>query len=171
MLVAQLCPTLCNPTDWLSGSSVHEILQVRILERVAIPFSRGFSRSRDWTQVFCIAGRFFTIWATKEAPTMAVPYVLSHFCCVWLFAILWTIARLAIVASKKKKSGGLWDCLIAAHCSHCSHCSLFSFPLEWASVGTTIPQRESRFPWAAAGGDDTPPSQLSLASISVSSLQ
>ena len=84
MLVAQLCPTLCNPTDWLSGSSVHEILQVRILERVTIPFSRGFSRSRDWTQVFCIAGRFFTIWATKEAPTMAIGYVLSHFCCVWL---------------------------------------------------------------------------------------
>ena len=44
VLVTQLCPTLCNPTDCsLPGSSVHGILQVRILERVAIPFSRGSS--------------------------------------------------------------------------------------------------------------------------------
>ena len=49
-----------------SGSSAHGILQVRILEWVAIPFSRGSSRPRDWTQVSCIAGRFFTVWATRE---------------------------------------------------------------------------------------------------------
>ena len=90
-------------TGWLSGSPVHEVLQARVLEWVAMPFSRGFPQSRAWTQVFCIAGRFFTIWATKEGPTMGVCYVLSHFCCVWLFVILWTIAKLAIVASKKKK--------------------------------------------------------------------
>ena len=66
-LVAQWCVTLCNPMDCsLSGSSVHGILQARILEWVAIPFSRGTSRLRDWTQVSCIAGRFFTIWATRE---------------------------------------------------------------------------------------------------------
>ena len=41
--------------------------QVRILEWVVFPFSRGFSRPRKWTQVSCIAGRFFTIWATREA--------------------------------------------------------------------------------------------------------
>ena len=46
------------------GSSVHEILQARILEWVAIPFSRGSFWSRDWTQVSYIEGRFFTIWAT-----------------------------------------------------------------------------------------------------------
>ena len=34
---------------------------------IAIPFSRGSSQLRDWTQIFCIAGKFFTIWATKEA--------------------------------------------------------------------------------------------------------
>ena len=56
-------PMACSPPD----SSVHGILQVRILESVAIPFSRGSSRSRDWTWVSCIAGRFFTIWATREA--------------------------------------------------------------------------------------------------------
>ena len=47
--------------------TVHGILQVRILERVAIPFSRGSSQLRDWTQASNIAGGFFTSWATKEA--------------------------------------------------------------------------------------------------------
>ena len=51
---------------WLPGSSVHGILQARILEWVAIPFSRGSSQPRDWTQVSCIAGGFFIIWATRE---------------------------------------------------------------------------------------------------------
>ena len=67
VLVAQSCPTLCDPRDCsLPGSSVHGILQARILEWVAIPFSRGPSQPRDWTQVSCIAGKFFTIWATGE---------------------------------------------------------------------------------------------------------
>ena len=46
---------------------VHGILQARILEWVAVLFSRGSSQSRDWTQVSHIAGRFFTSWATREA--------------------------------------------------------------------------------------------------------
>ena len=50
----------------LPGSSVHSISRARILEWVAIPFSRWSSPPRDWTQVFCIAGRFFTVWATWE---------------------------------------------------------------------------------------------------------
>ena len=54
----------------LPGSSVHEILQARILEWVAMPSSRGSSQPRDQTQVSCIAGRFFTIWATREAPNV-----------------------------------------------------------------------------------------------------
>ena len=52
----QLCPTLCVPMDCSPpSSSVHGILQARILERVAIPFSRGSSRPRDWTQVSSIS--------------------------------------------------------------------------------------------------------------------
>ena len=51
--VVQLCPTLCDPIDY----TVHGILQARILEWVAIPFSRGSSQPRDQTQVSCIAGR------------------------------------------------------------------------------------------------------------------
>ena len=73
VLVIQSCPTLCNPMDCsLTGSSVHGILQARILERVAILFFRGSSWPRIWTQVSYIAGRLFTIWATKEAQVMSV---------------------------------------------------------------------------------------------------
>ena len=66
--VTQSCLTLCNPMDCsLPGSSVHDILQARVLEWVAVPFSRRSSQPRDQTQVFRIAGRFFTVWATREA--------------------------------------------------------------------------------------------------------
>ena len=62
VLVAQLCPTLCDPMDCsLPGSSVHGIFQARILEWVAIPFSRRSSQPRNQTQVSCVAGRFFTV--------------------------------------------------------------------------------------------------------------
>ena len=56
MKVAQFCLTLCGPMDY----TVHGILQARILEWVAFPFSRGSSQPRDRTQVSHIAGRFFT---------------------------------------------------------------------------------------------------------------
>ena len=49
------------------GSSVHGILQTRILEWVAMPFSKGSSQPRDGTWVSCIVGRFFTVWTTREA--------------------------------------------------------------------------------------------------------
>ena len=61
--VAQLCPTLCDLMDCI----VHGILQARILEWVAFPFSRVSSQPRDQTQVCRTAGRFFTSWATREA--------------------------------------------------------------------------------------------------------
>ena len=66
-LVAQLCPTLCDPMDCsLPGSSVRGILPARILEWIAISFSRGSSWPRNETPVSCTAGRFFTFWATRE---------------------------------------------------------------------------------------------------------
>ena len=68
VLVTQLCPTVCDLMDWSPpGSSVHGILQARILEWVAIPFSRGSSWPRGQTWISCTAGRFFTIWAIREA--------------------------------------------------------------------------------------------------------
>ena len=60
--VTQSCPTLCDPMDCsLPGSSVHGIFQARVLEWVAISFSRGSSQPRDQTQVSCTAGRRFSV--------------------------------------------------------------------------------------------------------------
>ena len=65
---AQSCPTLCDPMDCSPpGSSVHGISQARKLEWIAVSFSRGSSWPRDQTRVSRIAGRRFTIWATREA--------------------------------------------------------------------------------------------------------
>ena len=75
--VAQSCPTLCNPMDCsLPRSSVHGILQTRILQWVAVPFSRGSSQPTDQTQISHIAGRFFTSWATGK-PEKMLPYLLT----------------------------------------------------------------------------------------------
>ena len=68
MLISLSCPALRNPMDYSPpASSIHGILQARIMEWVAIPFSRGSSQPRDQTQVSHMAGRFFIIWATREA--------------------------------------------------------------------------------------------------------
>ena len=76
-LVAKSCPTR-DPIDYSpQGSSVHGIFQARILEWVVISFSRGSSQPRDWTQVSCIAGRFFTVWVTREAYSLLL--LLSRF--------------------------------------------------------------------------------------------
>ena len=67
VLVTQSCLTLCNPMDCRPpGSSIHGIFQARILEWVVIRFSRGFSQSKDQTQVSCIADRFFTMSEPSE---------------------------------------------------------------------------------------------------------
>ena len=67
-LVAQSCPTFCDLVDCSPpGSSAHGILQARMLEWVAMPSSTGSCQPRNWTQVSCIAGGPFTVWATREA--------------------------------------------------------------------------------------------------------
>ena len=78
MLIAQSSPTLWNAMDCsLPGSSVHRIIQPRIPEWVAIPFSSGSSQPRDWTQVSHIADAFFTIWATRVASHQLEPKFLE----------------------------------------------------------------------------------------------
>ena len=72
MKVAVLVTRSC-----LTGSSVHRISQARILELVAIPFSKGPFWLRDWTWISCIAGRFFTIWASREAPHINISCTIS----------------------------------------------------------------------------------------------
>ena len=61
-VVAQSCPTLCDPVDCsLPGSSLHGIFQARVLEWIAISFSKGSSQPRDQTWVSHIAGRRFNL--------------------------------------------------------------------------------------------------------------
>ena len=84
---------------WLYATpfhTVYEILQARILEWVAIPFSRGSSQPKDRTQVSCIAGGFFTTcWATREAHCLQG--VMSKSNVSWIFpAIFWEFYSLAI---------------------------------------------------------------------------
>ena len=77
----QLYPTLCDLWRSLPGSSVHGILQARILEWVAVPSSRGSSWPRNWTHIYsisCIAGRLFTHWATSKAQYM-LQYIHKHY--------------------------------------------------------------------------------------------
>ena len=62
--VSQSCPTLCDPMDY----TAHGILQARILKWVAFPFSRGSSQPRGWTQISCIAGRFFNQLSHQGRP-------------------------------------------------------------------------------------------------------
>ena len=64
-------PTDCSPP----GSSVHKILQTWILQRVAMPSSRVSSQPWDQTRAYCNAGRFFIIWASREAPSSLYPYL------------------------------------------------------------------------------------------------
>ena len=68
----------CSPSD----SSIHGILQARILEWVPISFSRESSQPRDWTEISHNAGRFFTIWATREAqiPSGKKPFFFFFLC-------------------------------------------------------------------------------------------
>ena len=78
-LIAQLVKNLTGLSEWKSLSSVqlfatpwtiytvHGIVQARILEWVATSFSRGSSQPRDWNQISCTAGGFFTSWANREA--------------------------------------------------------------------------------------------------------
>ena len=75
MKVTQSCPTLSDPMDY----TVHGILQARILQWVTFPFFKGSSQPRDQTQVYRIAGRFFTSWATREAAYIwwRTPYIYS----------------------------------------------------------------------------------------------
>ena len=99
--VAQLCLTLCNPVDCSPpGFSVHGVFQARILEWVAISFSRASSPPRDRTQVSCIGGRCFTLWATREA----IWYIRwSHF-----ITYIFKACDIIVCVSDSQSSSILW---------------------------------------------------------------
>ena len=103
--VTQSCLTLWGPVDCsLPGSSVHGILQARILEWVAISFPRGSSRPRDPTWVSHIGGRCFNLWATSEAHVLGKLWTIIGRCMfvrvVFTFSI-WDFKSLYITFSTK----------------------------------------------------------------------
>ena len=94
--VVRSCLTLCDLNYSLPGSSVHGILQIRTLEWVAIPFSRGSSWSRNQIQVSCTAGRYFSYtyynidepWkhdAHKRSQAQKVTHCMLS--CIWNFSL------------------------------------------------------------------------------------
>ena len=90
--VAHSCPTLCNPVDCsLPGSPVHWIFQAIVLEWIAISFSRESSQHRDWTRVFHIVDRRFTVWATREVHGryMYCRYIFLVCVCVCALSCVW----------------------------------------------------------------------------------
>ena len=90
---------VCDPMDY----TVHGILQARILESVAFPFSRGSLQPRDRTQVSCIAVRFFSSWATREAQGEGRSQVNELFS--------WSPGR-AVVRSLES---GMWPTFVTPH--------------------------------------------------------
>ena len=139
VLVAQSCLTLCHPMDQGSpGFSVHGIFQARILEWVAISFSRGSSRPGDWTWVSCIAGRFFTVWTTKVAlkkywrtwkPTVTFERRIGHTigqCKLshWLLSLMCErVCEMFAV-----RSSAVWDSSAYLHSSLVGSCVSLWFP-------------------------------------------
>ena len=101
--MAKLCPTLCDHMDCRPlGSSVHGISQERILECGATSSSRVSSQLRNRTRVSCTAGRFFTIWATKESH-------ISPYYCINSIIILWYKERIIIIIILQVIEGSCWD--------------------------------------------------------------
>ena len=77
-LVTQMCPTLCDPMDCSPpGFSVHRISQARILECVAISSPRVSSKPKDQMPVFWIGRQILYHWATREAPGLMLPKIIS----------------------------------------------------------------------------------------------
>ena len=143
VLVAQSCRTLCDPMDYSPpGSSVHGILQARILGRVAFPFSRGSFQPRDRTQVSHIAGRFFTIWAK---------YIASKwFSKEYIMTLLW--GKKALLCLIKQFISFILFILI---CIYLFICSLFVGLFSWfqhsSVINNILLQREVKVTWRLVG--------------------
>ena len=91
VLATQSCPTLCNPMDCsLPVSSVQGIFQARLLEWAAMPSSGGSSWLRDPFWASIIAGRLFTIWATRDAYNWSCPFLIPN----WTSLVAQTVKRL-----------------------------------------------------------------------------
>ena len=153
MKVIPSCLTVCDPMD----STDHGILQARILEWVAFPFSRGSSRPRDGTQVSHIAGGFFTNWAIRESPkwihfftideptltqrshTKSIVYITVHYVMLHILWV-WTRAYVSIIISSVAQSCStlcdLMDCSTSGFPVHHQLPELAQTHVHW--VGDAI---------------------------------
>ena len=115
--VIQSCPTLCNAMDY----TVHRILQARILEWAAFPFSRGSSQPRDRTQVSCIAGWFFTSWAIREA--LLLLYV--------MFIIL-------VMHTQECQKESWYNPCLCVHAKLLQSCLILCDPMDYTLPGSAV---------------------------------
>ena len=147
----------CSPR----GSSVHGILQARILGWVAISISRGYAQSRDWTKVSCIAGRFFTIWTTREVLVPAIPWRLQIERCdhthastpdeVYLGPI-WAPASLEGFGGRGIQK--CWDPGIFKHSLNCCYkCRIEEVASAWTKAGPCAKKREKNVATRAKIGE------------------
>ena len=94
-----VCLVAQSPTLWTPWTVAQQaplsmaILQARKLEWVAMPFSRRSSQPRDWTRVSCIAGRFFTIWATREIHIFKMKVKICTICCIHTTLLMWYLLK------------------------------------------------------------------------------
>ena len=108
----QLCSTLCGPMDCsLPGSSVHGILQARILQWVVISFFKGSPQPRNWTHIFCITGRFLTTVPSTKLLKISCGIQIFHTCFLpffifGLFILYWAIS--SVQFNRPGVSDSLW---------------------------------------------------------------
>ena len=160
----------------MPGSSVHGILQAKIVEWIAYPFSRGSSQPRDRTQVSCIAGGFFTVWTTREASLYIYIYTQTHthtyiyrvgisFTWIWLRSVYLSEKAMAPHSSTRawkipwtEEPGG-WQSMGSLRVGHdwATH-SHFSLSCIWEGNGNSLQcsclenPRDGGAWWAAVHG-------------------
>ena len=153
----------------LPGSSLHGILQARVLKWVAISFSRGSSQPRDWTQVSCIPGRHFNLWATREAPLpLSPPYsiclFLSDFILVWYsFRFIHVAATVSFIIFCGWVIHIYIYIYIYIHCCCCSvaqSCPALCNPMDCSTPGLPVSHHLLKFAQAPVhcSGDAIQPS-------------
>ena len=140
---AQLYLTLCDPLDCSPpGFSVHGMLQTRILEWVAISFSRGSYRPRDRSQVSCTAGRFFTNWATRKA-FMCLRVWMNSIRCKKMNVIS---NRLGLFGLPRWHSGKESTCQCRRHKRYCFNRCVRKIPWrrKWQPTPVFLPEKSHR---------------------------
>ena len=120
----QSCLTLYGPVDCsLPGSSVHGILQARILHWVAISFFKGSPPPRNWTHIFCIAGRFFTTVPSTKLLKISCGIQIFHICYLLFLFYIWTFYFvLGYQSSPVQLPNGVW--LFVTPCTAAPQASL-----------------------------------------------